>query len=201
MNDKTGNDFAEKFHILDTQEITLKDFPASGLTLDIGGGGEGVIGKLMGDQVIAIDPYRGELEDAADGPLKIVMNANNLKFLDDVFDVVTSFFTLMYVEQTEHKQVFQEAYRVLAPGGRFLIWDLIIPQQTDQEKDVVVIMLKIIHTDWEIDTGYGTKWPSKSLDITHYISLGNDVGFSVGEQSKKGNTFFMELIKKPNSDI
>jgi len=43
--------------------------------LDIGGGGEGVIGQMKGKQVIAIDPNRRELEEAADGPLKIVMDA------------------------------------------------------------------------------------------------------------------------------
>ena len=36
-------------------EVGLPDFPASGLILDVGGGGEGVIGQLKGSQVVAID--------------------------------------------------------------------------------------------------------------------------------------------------
>jgi hypothetical protein len=40
---------------LGPQEVAVADFPASGLILDIGGGGEGIIDRLKGDQVIAID--------------------------------------------------------------------------------------------------------------------------------------------------
>ena len=36
--------------------------------LDIGGGGEGIIGKLKGEQVVAIDPNKRELEEAARRP-------------------------------------------------------------------------------------------------------------------------------------
>ncbi len=40
---------------LDEQTVVLDDFPAEGWILDIGGGGEAVIGQLKGSQVIAID--------------------------------------------------------------------------------------------------------------------------------------------------
>ena len=36
-------------------DVVVPDFPAEGLILDIGGGGEGVIGQLKGHQVVAID--------------------------------------------------------------------------------------------------------------------------------------------------
>ena len=36
----------------DELEVVLPDFPADGLILDIGGGGEGVIGQLKGRQTI-----------------------------------------------------------------------------------------------------------------------------------------------------
>ncbi len=36
-------------------EVALPDFPADGLILDVGGGGEGVIEQLKGQQVVAID--------------------------------------------------------------------------------------------------------------------------------------------------
>jgi hypothetical protein len=39
--------------------------------LDVGGGGEGVIGRLKGRQVIAIDIRKGEPEKADDGPMLI----------------------------------------------------------------------------------------------------------------------------------
>ncbi len=36
-------------------EVSLPNFSAEGLILDIGGGGEGVIGQLKGKQVVAVD--------------------------------------------------------------------------------------------------------------------------------------------------
>ena len=37
------------------QEITVPDFPAKGYILDIGGGGEAVIGQLKANETIAVD--------------------------------------------------------------------------------------------------------------------------------------------------
>src|SRR5512141_2769979 len=67
-------------------EISLPDFPAEGLILDIGGGGEGVIEQLKGRQVVAVDMSKRELDDAPGNPLlKIVMDARDLKFVDKSF--------------------------------------------------------------------------------------------------------------------
>ena len=114
----------ENIFFLKEQEIVVNDFAATGLILDVGGGGEGIIGQLKGNQVVAIDPNKRELEEAADGPLKIVMDANELLFLEDSFQVVTSFFTLMNIKASQHEKVFSEVYRVLRSGGQFLVWDL-----------------------------------------------------------------------------
>ena len=109
---------------LEPQEMAVTDFPASGFILDIGGGGEGIIGQLKGDQVVAIDRIKHELEEAPAGPLKIVMNAGDMQFLDASFATATAFFSLMFMPAAEHGTVFGEVFRVLAPGGRFLIWDI-----------------------------------------------------------------------------
>ncbi len=54
------------------QHVTINDFDADGYILAIGGGGEGTIGRLKGSQVIAIDMSKRELEEAPEGPLKII---------------------------------------------------------------------------------------------------------------------------------
>ncbi|MFC1879420.1 class I SAM-dependent methyltransferase [Chloroflexota bacterium] len=89
---------AERFFLFEQQKVKVHDFESSGHILDIGGGGEGIIGILKGEKVIAIDPRKRELEEAADGPLKIVMDARDLFFLDSTFNTVTAFFTLMYCQ-------------------------------------------------------------------------------------------------------
>ena len=87
----------DRLYFFHRQEVVLEDFDSPGYILDIGGGGEGVIGLLKGGQVIAIDISKRELEQAPDGPLKIVMDAAELKFLDSSFPVATFFYTLMYI--------------------------------------------------------------------------------------------------------
>jgi ubiquinone/menaquinone biosynthesis C-methylase UbiE len=85
---------ADRWHRVEGQKVDLTDFFAPGLILDIGGGGEGVIGRLFGSRVVAIDPLQRELEEAPVGPLKVVMDARELKFLDGSFDTVTASSTL-----------------------------------------------------------------------------------------------------------
>ena len=50
----------------------------NGRILDIGGGGEGIIGRVYTGQVTAIDNRAEELEEAPDGPCKLVMDAAQL---------------------------------------------------------------------------------------------------------------------------
>ena len=140
MSDQPPEISEERLFFFEKQEIVVNDFDSAGYILDIGGGGEGVIGKLKGKQVIAIDPSKRELEEAAAGPLKIVMDARDLQFLDGSFSTATSFFTLMYIKAPDHEKVFNEVFRVLAPGGVFLIWDVIFPQRPDANKDVAVFL-------------------------------------------------------------
>jgi ubiquinone/menaquinone biosynthesis C-methylase UbiE len=195
MNQPIQEEPTLDYYVLDQQEIALNKLKSSGRILDLGGGGEGVIGLLNGKQVIAIDPSQKELEETAEGPLKIVMDARELQFLDESFEMVTSFFTLMYIQPAEHKKVLEEVYRVLSPGGRFFLWDLTLPERTDQKEDILVVILKITLPEREIETGYGTKWPEKIIDINHYLGLAQEVGFGVKDQVSRGATFFLELRK------
>jgi ubiquinone/menaquinone biosynthesis C-methylase UbiE len=185
----------DRILFLERQEVVVDDFDASGLILDIGGGGEGVIGQMKGKQVVAIDPSRRELEEAADGPLKIVMDAGNTLFLDDTFDVVTSFFTLMYIKGSNHEKVFEEVFRVLVSGGRFLIWDVALPQCLDEDKDIVAFHLNIKLPDREIATGFGTKWPEQRQGLPYYQEIAERAGFIASDHEESGRVFYLELQK------
>ncbi len=124
----------DRFYSFEKQEVIVENFYSTGYILDIGGGGEGIIGKLKGKEVVAIDPNKQELEEAPAGPLKIVMDAKNLQFIDNTFSVATSFFTLMYIRKADHQRVFNEVFRVLIPAGLFLIWDVNFPKRQKKKR-------------------------------------------------------------------
>ncbi len=177
----------------------MNDFEAHGYILDLSGSGEGIIGRMKPKQVVAIDLYKRELEELPAGPLKIVMDARDLKFLDGSFRTATAFFMLMYVKPADHEKIFQEVFRVLAPGGRFLVWDVILPPRpadVDKAKDMAVFpFLFKLPSQQEIKTGYGTFFPPAVQDLRYYTHLAERAGFRASTQNEKGRTFFLELRK------
>ena len=94
-----------------------------GRILDIGGGGEGVIGRLYRLQVTAIDNRQEELDEAPDCFEKLLMDATQMTFADSSFDNVTLFYTLMFMKSPEQQKTLCEAARVLKPNGEIHIWD------------------------------------------------------------------------------
>jgi SAM-dependent methyltransferase len=177
-------------------QVTVEDFPAEGFILDIGGGGEGIIGQLKGSQVIAIDIRKRELEEAPPGPLKIEMDARDLKFLDGAFMTATVFFTFMYIDDSDHEKVFQEIHRVLGQGGRLLIWDVILAERTNPKTKMAFFPLAITLPQKVVKTGYGVRWPESGRPLTHYLDLAEESGFEVITNKIEGRWFFIEMIKK-----
>ena len=99
MSDQNEKSLEERHYLYEKQVVVVEDFASTGHILDIGGGGEGIIGLLKGQDVIAIDIRRRELEEAAEGALKIVMDARDLQFLDGAFSTATAFFSLMCLKE------------------------------------------------------------------------------------------------------
>ncbi len=193
MNDE---DRFKDVYIVGPQEITLENIKGDGYLLDIGGGGEGVIGQLEGTRVVAIDRRKDELEEANIGDyLRIIMDATDLKFLDASFPTATAFFSMTYMDDETKEKVFKEAYRVLAPGGEFLLWDLKVPKKPDESKPVYAIGLKIHLPNTTIETGYGCPWEGRVQDMALFQKLGKDAGFKVKEESDDDNIFFLRFSK------
>lgn len=186
----------EKMLLIENQQVTLQKIPSAGRLLDIGGGGEGTIGRLEGPNVIAIDSQKSELLEAPDGPLKIVMDATDLQFLDETFDTVTAFFTLMYLQKNDRKKVLEEAYRVLKPDGQFLIWDAIIPEHHDEIKEWVVVGLQINLPDKVVRTGYGVYWKDRVQSLETNAKLAKEIGFMLVEQEVNDQVFKLHLKKE-----
>ncbi len=198
MQKKLGPDpQAARRHVFEPQKVAVDGLPTSGLILDIGGGGEGVIGRIAGERVVAIDRLQEELEEAPSGPLKIVMDARELGFLDGVFQTVTAFFSLMYMKGEDHRRVFEEVFRVLAPGGRFLVWDAVFPPRGDETKDIAVFPISVdLPGGGTVSTRYGVRWPTEGRDAAYYARLAEAARFEVGAQRLTGQHVRVELGKR-----
>jgi SAM-dependent methyltransferase len=187
----------DRLHMLEPQVVTLTDFPAEGWVLDIGGGGEGVIGQLKGAQVVAIDRLADELVEAPSGPLKVVMDARKLQFLDTTFETATAFFSLIYLRtEADVSRVLSEVYRVLRPGGRFWIWGLEMPPKPPGGgKDLIAIPLELRLPVGEISTAYGCRWYEVPRTLAATRVLAENVGFSVNAEEIVDHVYTLVLAK------
>jgi ubiquinone/menaquinone biosynthesis C-methylase UbiE len=189
-------DLKETHYIFPLVKLDLPDFQHDGLILDIGGGGEGVIGKLKGQDVVAIDFKKEELLEAADGPLKIIMDARELKFLDESFTTATAFFAFMYLKTKQDQlKVFQEISRVLTPGGILHVWDIDHSQLPDSDKEVYILHLLYRIKKEEKETGYGMRWPDEPRGLDYYLEIAGAAGFSEQHTERTQNIFYSRLIK------
>lgn len=177
----------------DAQTVEVSRIETDGLILDVGGGGEGIIGRLNGEQVVAIDTREGELMETHNEALKVVMDAADLRFLPKSFDVCTAFFSLMYIPKSIHQKVFEEVFRVLKDRGRFLIWNARIPENVTGY-EAFIVHLKVKLPDEEVGTAYGVKWQTQSLE--HFKGMARLTGFKVTKESSKNGIFHLEMQKR-----
>jgi len=185
-----------RFYEFDEVKLEVQDFESDGFILDIGGGGEGVIGRLKGSRVVAIDIRREELDEAPDGPLKIVMDARDLKFTDGSFGAVTAFFALMYVgSQEDQQRILQEAWRVLKGGGRLDLWDIDLAERPPTDKEAYIVRLRYRVRGAEFGTGYGQRWPREFRGEQYYRALAERAGFRHVSTERNRHVFHLVFRK------
>ncbi len=179
-----------------TQRVELKPVhKKSQRILDIGGGGEGIIGKLYGSSVVAIDKRADELYETSNDALKIEMDAAQMGFLDNSFDVVTIFFTLLYMPVDVKQAVLKESLRVLKAGGVLEIWDAFVPKYEQGEKDIFVADVEIVLPEETIHTQYGSLMGKEAQTDTHIRDWCTAAGLQAGE-SFANDVFFHQIFRK-----
>ena len=181
-----------KYHETEKQIIDLRGFMFKGRILDIGGGGEGIISRHSGDVVVAIDKRPDELAETPDVGLKIIMDACSLKFLDEYFDTITCFYTLMYMSLQEIEQFLCEAHRVLKKGGQLWIWDAAIPAISTA--DVFIAQLEVNISEHSTTVGYGARW-NREHSYAVLEPLFTKAGFAVHSMDENIDAFSISLQK------
>ena len=183
----------DQIHSLKPQTVPLGPIDAEGPILDIGGG-QGIIGHVMGSRVVTIDVSEEKLGARETEAKKIVMDARDLEFDDGSFATATAFFAMLRFDAPDQAKVFGEVYRVLIPGGRFLIWEAVLgPRPEGKQIAVIPVAVKIVGEN--IDAGYSRRWPDQVYDVDHYRKLAEAAGFIVADQDRKAEWFRFELQK------
>lgn len=161
-----------------------------GCILDLGGGGEGVIGRLYRESVTAIDIRQDELDEAPPGPAKLLMDARALDFGEASFDHVTAFYFFMYLPKEDHLQAMREAFHVLRPGGQLHIWDAVI-----EGESLFMVELDIDLAGDMLHTGYGVQKPDPAQDEAHFLALAKAAGFLPKSTAQREGQLCLRLEK------
>ena len=101
--------------------------------LDLGSGTGAAFDQLLNYETTAIDPDKKMLE-LNTFENKVLGSAENLPFVDNSFDNVFCSFVWRNVSDTN--KALEEVYRVLRPGGKFILLDMTRPKNS---------FLKILH--------------------------------------------------------
>lgn len=165
----------------------------SGSILDIGGGGEGVIGRLYGESVTAIDNRQEELDEAPGGFTKLLMDARKLDFADGSFDNITFFYSLMFMDAKSRKIAAAEALRVLKTGGKLLVWDAEI-EKAYPEAFTVELLIEL--GGERIKTTYGVISDIVNQTAEAAAALFTSFGAEAIRSESKNGQFYLEIIKK-----
>lgn len=163
-----------------------------GSILDIGGGGEGIIGRVYGARVTAIDNRQEELDEAPDNCTKLCMDARALTFSDAAFDHATFFFSLLYMDADTQKQAIAEAARVVKPGGSVTIWDAAVASAYPEP---FLVELEIDAGGTRVHTTYGIVKPDGAQSAGTFIGMCERAGLRLCAQEDIGETFKLTFVK------
>ncbi|MGN0628126.1 MAG: class I SAM-dependent methyltransferase [Oscillospiraceae bacterium] len=174
-------------------DIKLKK-EITGTILDVGGGGEAVIGRIYKEQVTAIDNEQQELDEAPDCCRKVMMDARSLEFQNESFENATAFYSFMYMSTETKEKAVAEISRVLKPGGRLYIWDA---EVASAEKEPFLADLDIDAAGEKIETTYGIMGDNITQNAEYFIRLCSEKGLSLLEKSELGGHFHLVFEKTP----
>ena len=161
-----------------------------GRILDVGGGGECMIGRVYGAQTVAIDVDAQELAEAPDVCEKCVMDARSLDFPDGCFDHVTAFYALLYMDAEGQRRAIAEAARVLRTGGSLCIWDT----ETADGEPPYLAELDVDAAGQTIRVSYGVIKDDAGQTMERTVRLCEEAGLHVVQAERMEKQFFVRAV-------
>lgn len=175
--------------------IQLEDIDAE-LVLDVGGGGEGLVSRIATERVCAVDIKFSEvLEARIYDPSSnwFVSDAQHLPFRNDLFDLVTFWFSLMFMRDDDTKRrALREAFRVLRHGGLLHI------MASNISGDIDPFFFRAIFTlpDGTLSKiGYGVRGGQEQT-VTKMSMFVDEIGFEV-ELAESHDSWFIIKAHRP----
>ena len=166
-----------------------------GSILDIGGGGEGIIGRLYKSAVTAIDNVQEELDEAPDCCKKLLMDAAELDFDNESFDNVTFFYSLMYMD-TETKE---KALKEHENNPRLNYKDLQLTYMKRENKRIKYTLNFSVYLDNDsgetVHTEYGIIGTGVEQDAEMLIKFCEENKIKMFEHEKYAEGFKLGFIK------
>jgi len=177
------------------QKIALKQIQTEGMILDIGGGGEGLVSRIEGPKVCAVDIRISEIREAQiHGPPSnwFVGDGQALCFQENSFDVVTLWFSLGYMSNWSIKQkVLEEAHRVLGESGRLSILASRIPESCER----LIFWGHFTFPDGTISQiGYGVRGGQEQT-LERITKLLSDIGFKIRSHEDNNEWFEIQAVR------
>jgi ubiquinone/menaquinone biosynthesis C-methylase UbiE len=171
------------------QDIHLQKLDTDGSILDIGGGGEGLVSRIEGERVCAVDIRMSKIREAQihGAPANwIVGDGKQLSFQDSSFDMVTLWFSLGYMRDRNIKtRVLEEVRRVLKKQGKVSILASRIPGMTNQ----FVFWARFTFPDGtQSQTGYGVRG-NQGQTLENVIDLITKLGLDIQNSEDHGEWF------------
>jgi ubiquinone/menaquinone biosynthesis C-methylase UbiE len=178
------------------QEIAFKRLLGNGLVLDVGGGGEGIVSRIEGSRVCAVDVNLNEIREAriyGSSPQWLASSGDSLPFRREVFETATLWFSLDYMARWEMKRaVIDEAFRVLKKKGSLSVMSARIVCREER----FVLMLHYALPDGSVyETGYGV-WGNQGQTLEKISDVVEQAGFKLTRKDDNGHWFYIEGIKK-----
>ncbi|MHA1936523.1 MAG: class I SAM-dependent methyltransferase [Candidatus Thorarchaeota archaeon] len=179
----------------DLQEIELSRVGSKGRIIDIGGGGEGLVSRIEGSRVCAVDIRLSEIREAQIHDPKsnwFLCDGRKLCFQTEIFDIATLWFSFGYLKESDTKQtVLEETYRVLKTGGTISI----IGSKIVCSEDVLIFKALFTFPDGtQSQIGYGVKGNQGQTSASIIAAL-NRSGFKPTKTQNHDKWFHIQAVK------